>query len=116
MLQGLLQRGDLDEPGTILRLGGAGFGVAGHLFDARQLCGIDAQETAPAACVLVRARRAVGAVTVAQSDLAQQEVLLELVPLFAPDAMRISPNGRKERWRSMKNRGAAITSSGNTAV
>jgi hypothetical protein len=82
MLQGFLQRGDLAEPGTILCLGEAGFGVAGHLFDARQLGGVDAEEPAPAAGVLVDTGCAVRAVAVAEGDLAQQEVLLELVPFL----------------------------------
>jgi hypothetical protein len=83
MLQGLLQGRDLAEPGPVLRLGEASFGVAGHLLDAWQLGRVDAQEPAPAAGVLVHARCPVGALAVAQGDLAEQEVLLELIPLLA---------------------------------
>jgi hypothetical protein len=82
MLQRLLQGCDLAEPGPVLRLGQAGFGIAGDLLDAWQLSRVDTQEPAPAARVLVHARRPVGAVTVAECDLAEQEVLLELVPLL----------------------------------
>jgi hypothetical protein len=42
----LLQRGDLAEPGTVLRLGKARVGVGGHLLDARKLGRVDPQEAA----------------------------------------------------------------------
>jgi hypothetical protein len=82
MLQRLLQCCDLSEPGPVLSLGQARLRVAGHLLDAGQLSWVDTQEAASAAGVLMHAWRAVGAVAVAEGDLAKQEVFLELIPLL----------------------------------
>jgi hypothetical protein len=57
-------------------------GAAGHLFNARQLGWVDAQEPASGAGMFVDARRPVGAMTITKRDFAKQEVVLELGPLF----------------------------------
>lgn len=80
MHQAFLQGGDLAEPGLVASFGQPCFGVVGHLLDAAELGGVDAQEPAAAARVFVDAGGAVGAVAVAEGDAAQQEVLLELGP------------------------------------
>jgi hypothetical protein len=49
VLQRVLQCCNSTEPGPVLCFGEACLGVAGHLLDAWQLRGIDAQEPAPAA-------------------------------------------------------------------
>ena len=97
----LLKRRDLTKPCSILGLSEPLFGVGGHLIDAWQLGGVDPKEPAPDAGVLVDARRAVGAVTLTESDLAQQEVLLELGPLLAGRRPELAAR-RVARRRSMK--------------
>jgi len=82
VLEAFFQGGNLSEPDALARLVEPGFGVDGHLFKAAGLRGVDLEEWAPGAGVLVHARGAIGAVAVAEGDLAQQEVLLELVPLI----------------------------------
>lgn len=66
MLEGVLQRGDLTEPGPVLRLDQVLGRVHRHLLDARELGRIDAQETALYAGVFVDTGRAVGAVAVTE--------------------------------------------------
>ena len=115
MLQGVLQRGDFAEPGPVLRLCEAFGRVDRHFLDTRQLSGVDPQEATLHARVLVDAGRAVRAVTIAESDLAQQEVVLELRPLLA---------GRGPQLRARTGRAATLdevlvavmTPSGKTAV
>ena len=80
MLEAFFEGGDLAEPCLVLRLDEALLGVLGHLVDAAELGGIDAQESASGASVLVHAGRAVGPVTLAERYPAQQEVVLELGP------------------------------------
>ena len=81
MLDAFFQRGDLAEPRSVLRLDEALLGVVGHLVDAAQLGGVDAQEPASGAGVFVHAGCAVGAVALAEGHPAQQEVFFELGPL-----------------------------------
>ena len=80
MLQALFEGGDLSEPPFVLGFDEALFGVLGHLVDAAKLRWIHAQEPAARAGVLVHARRAVGPVTLAERNPAQQEMLFELGP------------------------------------
>lgn len=89
MLQRLLQGGDLTEPGPVLLLGQACFGVAGHLLDARQLGGIDAQEPAPAAGVLVDTGRAVG--SMARHDRSFATAGFRIVPVSEPHLASDTP-------------------------
>jgi hypothetical protein len=80
VLQALFEGGDLSEPPFVLGFEEALFGVLGHLVDAAELRWIHAQEPAARAGVLVHARRAVGAVTLAERNPAQQEMLFKLGP------------------------------------
>lgn len=70
MFNALFEGGDLAEPCPILRLDEALFGVFSHLVDAAQLGGVDAQEPASRARVLMNAGRAIRAVTLAEGDAA----------------------------------------------
>lgn len=99
--QRFLQCGDLAQPGPIPGLGEPVLGAAGHLLDAGQLHWVHAQEPATGAGVLVDAQAAVGTVAFAEGDLAEQEVVLELVPLL-PGGGALFPKGRSSRRRSMK--------------
>jgi len=63
--------GDFAEPDVVAGLGEAGFGVGGHLLDASELGWVDAEEAASGAGVFVDAGGSVGAVAVAEGDLAQ---------------------------------------------
>lgn len=47
------------------------FGVGDHFFDAWELGGVDAEEAAAGAGVFMDARGAVGAVAVAEGDVAE---------------------------------------------
>lgn len=76
----LLEGGGLSEPDALPCLLRPGFVVNGHHFQASALRGVDL--AAAHAGMLVDAGGAVGAVAVAEGDLAQQEVLLEVVPLI----------------------------------
>jgi hypothetical protein len=73
---------DLTEPGPVPGLGQPFLGVAGHVLDAGKLSRIDLQEPAPSAGVLVDTGCAVGTVAVAEWNLAEQEVVLELGPFL----------------------------------
>lgn len=83
MGEAFLEGGDLAEPDVVAGLGEPGLGVGGHLFEPSELGGVDAEEPAAGAGVFVDAGGAVGAVAVAEGDLAEQEVLFELGPLVA---------------------------------
>jgi hypothetical protein len=76
--EAFLEGCDLAEPDIVAGFGEAGLGVGGHLLDASELCWVDAEEAASGAGVFVDARSAVGAVAVAEGDLAQQEISLHL--------------------------------------
>ena len=81
MLDALFKGGDLAEPRSVLRLDESLLGIVGHLVDAAQLGGVDAQKSAAGAGVFVHAGCAVGAVALAEGDAAQQEVFFEVGPL-----------------------------------
>ena len=81
--EALFERCDFAEPDLVSGFGQAGFRVGGHVLDAADLGGVDAEEAAPGAGVFMDAGCAVGAVAAAESDLAEQEVLLELGPFVA---------------------------------
>jgi hypothetical protein len=83
VLEAFLQRGDLAQPDSFACFGEPGLSVRSHVVEPSGLCRVHLEESASCAGVLVDARGAVGAVAVAEGDLAQEEVLLELVPLLA---------------------------------
>jgi hypothetical protein len=78
-----LEGRDFAEPDVVPGLGEPGLGVGSHLLEPSELGGVGAQEPAAGAGVFVDARGAVGAVAVAEGDLAEQEVLFELGSLVA---------------------------------
>ncbi|WP_460815900.1 hypothetical protein [Microbacterium petrolearium] len=79
--QALLEGGYLAEPDVPSGFLETSLGVDRHLFKARALSRVHVQEAAFRARAFVHARRRVRPVTVAERDLAQQEVLLEVAPL-----------------------------------
>jgi hypothetical protein len=72
LAQRFLEGGDLAEPGAVFGSDQPGYGVAGHFLDPWELCGVDAQEPASGAGVLVDAWRPVGTMAVAERDLAHE--------------------------------------------
>jgi hypothetical protein len=71
MLDAFFEGGDLAEPCSVLCFDEALLGVLGHLVDAAQLGGVDAQEPASGTRVFVDAGCAVGAVALAEGNAAQ---------------------------------------------
>jgi hypothetical protein len=80
--QALFKGADLAEPLVLARFCQALLCIFGHHFDAAGLGGVDLQEAALDAGVLVNARRGVGAVACAQSHPAEKEVLFEFTPFL----------------------------------
>lgn len=94
MHQALLEGGYLTEPDVPSGFLETSLGVDRHLFKARALSRVHAQEAASRARAFVHARRRVRPVTVAERDLAQQEVLLEVAPLRLRRLSELAPGSR----------------------
>jgi hypothetical protein len=82
VVKGFLQGSCLTEPDPFTGLDRTRFGVRGHLLETGPMGGFDAQETTACAGVFVDTGGSVRAAAVARSNLAKEEVLLELVPLL----------------------------------
>lgn len=99
------------NPALVFGLGDASGQVVADLFQPWALGGVDAQQGAADAGVLVLAGRAVGAAALAQGDLATFEVAEELLPLRTV-GVRYSSLGRVARRRAMNARWPLIASVG----
>jgi DNA mismatch repair protein MutH len=84
-VQGQIDAVDLAEPPFCLGSGTAGLQVDFDLVQAREHVGVDVQDGAAQAGVLVLAAGSVGAGAVAELDFAAVEVFLEVVPFAAGD-------------------------------